>query len=187
MIAQALEGTGKVEPVKTEKSPAKIETALVLKDVADTVAATANLKKLAEALKAADLVGALKGPGPFTLFAPTDEAFAKLPVGTLDGWLKPENKAKLAGILNYHAIAAKIGAMELAKEKTLKTVQGQLLTVVVEKGVVTLDGAKVTGKEIACGNGVIHLIDKVVEPKEAPAVEKPVVEEPAVEEPTDTE
>jgi len=182
MIAQALEGTGKTEPVKTEKSPAKIEKAPVLKDIADTVAATANLKKLAEALKAADLVTALKGPGPFTLFAPTDEAFAKLPVGTLEGWMKPVNKAKLVGILNYHAVHAKIGATELAKEKTLKTVQGQSLTVVVEKDVVTLDGAKVTGKEIACANGVIHLIDKVVEPKEAPAVEKP-----AAEEPTDTE
>jgi len=182
MIAQALEGAGKVEPAKTEKSPAKTEKAPVLKDIADTVAGTANLKKLMDALKAADLVSALKGPGPFTLFAPTDEAFAKLPVGTLEGWMKPVNKAKLVGILNYHVVQGKIGAAELAKEKALKTVQGQSLTVVVEKDVVMLDGAKVTGKEIACGNGVIHLLDKVVEPKEVPAVPKP-----AAEETTDTE
>jgi len=182
VLAQALEDTGKtVPPAKAE--PAKTEKAPAMKDVADTVAATANLKKLADALKAADLVTVLKGAGPFTIFAPTDEAFGKLAAGTLEGWMKPENKAKLAGILKYHVVNAKV---DLAKEKTLKSVQGQALTVVVEKDVVTIDGAKVTGKEIVCGNGVIHLIDKVVEPKAAPAAEKPAVEKPVVETP-DTE
>lgn len=180
MIAQALEAAGKTA---TKTSAAKVEKTAT-KDIADTIAAKADLKKLADALKSADLVTVLKGPGPFTVFAATDEAFAKLPVGTLEGWMKPMNKAKLAGILNYEIVKGKYGPTELAKEKTLKTVQGQSLTVVVEKDVVTLDGAKVIGKEIVCTNGVIHLIDKVVEPKEVPAaVEKPAAEKPAVEKP----
>lgn len=189
MIAQALENTPKAEPPKGKTEAAKTEKPPVVKekDIADTVAATANLKKLMDALKAADLANALKGAGPFTLFAPDDAAFAKLPAGTFEGWMKPENKAKLAGVLNHLLVQKKLTAADLAKEKTLKSVQGQMLTIVAEKDVVTVDGAKVTGKEIVCGNGVIHLIDKVIEPKEAAATEKPAAEKPATEKPATPE
>jgi len=134
------------------------------KDIVDTAVAAGSFKTLAAALKAADLVATLKGDGPFTVFAPTDEAFAKLPKGTLEDLLKPENKAKLAGILTYHVVSGKVMAADVVKLKMAKTVQGQELKIDAKDGV-KVDGAKVVKTDIACTNGVIHVIDTVVMPK----------------------
>ena len=120
---------------------------------------------LVAAVKAAGLAETLSGKGPFTVFAPTNEAFAKLPAGTVDSLLKPENKAKLASILTYHVVAAKVMAADVKTSK-VKTVQGGELDVVVKDGAVTVDGAKVVKTDIVGSNGVIHVIDAVVLPKE---------------------
>ena len=135
------------------------------KDIVDTAAGAGSFNTLVAAVKAAGLVDTLKGTGPFTVFAPTDMAFAKLPAGTLDDLLKPENKAKLKGILTYHVVSGKVMAADVVKLKTAKTVQGQDLTVKVEGDTVTVDNAKVIKTDIACSNGVIHVIDTVVLPK----------------------
>ena len=135
------------------------------KDIVDTAVAAGSFKTLAAALTAADLVDTLKGKGPFTVFAPTDDAFAKLPAGTLDDLLKPGNKAKLAGILTYHVVAGKVMAADVVKLKTAKTVNGKEVKISVEDGTVMLDGkVKVTKTDIVCSNGVIHVIDAVLLP-----------------------
>jgi len=135
------------------------------KDIVDTAVAAGSFKTLAAALKAGDLVGTLKGKGPFTVFAPTDEAFAKLPAGTLDDLLKPENKSKLQGILTYHVVSSKVMAADVIKLKSAKTVNGQSATIKVTDGTVMIDNAKVTKTDIMCTNGVIHVIDAVILPK----------------------
>ena len=135
------------------------------KDIVDTAVAAGDFKTLATALKAADLVETLKGKGPFTVFAPTDEAFAKLPAGTLDDLLKPENKKKLAGILKYHVVSGKVMAAEVVKLSTTKTLEGKNVTIKVTDGKVTLNDANVTKTDIGCTNGVIHVIDTVLLPK----------------------
>lgn len=134
------------------------------KDIVDTAVEAGSFKTLVAAVKAADLVGTLKGDGPFTVFAPTDEAFAKLPKGTLEDLLKPENKAKLAGILTYHVVPGKVMAKDVVGLKSAKTVQGQELKIDTKDGV-KVDNAKVVKTDIACKNGVIHVIDTVVLPK----------------------
>jgi len=128
-------------------------------------AGNADFSTLVAAVKAAGLAETLSGEGPFTVFAPTNEAFAKLPEGTLETLLKPENKAKLAGILTYHVVAAKVMAADVKTGK-VKTVQGTELDIVVKDGSVTVDGAKVVKTDIVGSNGVIHVIDRVVLPKE---------------------
>jgi uncharacterized surface protein with fasciclin (FAS1) repeats len=135
------------------------------KDIVDTAVAAGSFKTLAAALTAGDLVGTLKGEGPFTVFAPTDEAFAKLPAGTLDDLLKPENKTKLQGILTYHVVPGKVMAADVVKLKSAKTVNGQNVTIKVTDGTVMIDNAKVTKTDIMCSNGVIHVIDAVILPK----------------------
>ena len=135
------------------------------KDIVDTAVAAGSFKTLAAALTAADLVGTLKGKGPFTVFAPTDDAFAKLPAGTLDDLLKPANKTKLAGILTYHVVSGKVMAADVVKLKSAKTVNGQDITIMVKDGTVMVDNAKVTKTDIMCTNGVIHVIDAVILPK----------------------
>jgi uncharacterized surface protein with fasciclin (FAS1) repeats len=135
------------------------------KDIVDTAVAAGSFTTLATALKAADLITTLKGPGPFTVFAPTDAAFAKLPAGTLDSLLKPESKAKLQGILTYHVVSGKVMAADVVKLNSAKTVNGQSLTIMVKDGAVMADNAKVTKTDIMCTNGVIHIIDAVVLPK----------------------
>ena len=135
------------------------------KDIVDTAVAAGSFKTLAAALTAGDLVGTLKGEGPFTVFAPTDDAFAKLPAGTLDDLLKPENKAKLQGILTYHVVPGKVMAADVVKLKSAKTVNGQSVTINVTDGTVMIDNAKVTKTDIICSNGVIHVIDAVILPK----------------------
>jgi len=134
------------------------------KDIVDTAVAAGSFKTLAAALGAADLVGALKGAGPFTVFAPTDEAFAKLPKGTVETLLKPENKAKLAAILTYHVVSGKVMAADVVKVKGAVSLNGQRIDVKVDGGAVSVDSSKVVKTDIACSNGVIHVIDTVMMP-----------------------
>jgi uncharacterized surface protein with fasciclin (FAS1) repeats len=136
------------------------------KDVVDTAVDAGNFKTLCAALKAADLIDTLKKEGPYTVLAPTDEAFAKLPEGTVENLLKPENKEKLIAILKYHVIPSKAMASDVVKldGQEVKTVEGSPVKVEVKDGVVTIAGAKVTKTDIACSNGVIHVIDTVILP-----------------------
>ena len=131
------------------------------KDIVDTAVGAGNFKTLATALGAAGLVDTLKGKGPFTVFAPTDAAFAKIPKADLDALLK--DKAKLTAVLTYHVVAGKVMAADVKAGK-VKTVQGSELTVGTTGGV-TVDGAKVTATDIVADNGVIHVIDSVIMPK----------------------
>ncbi len=133
-------------------------------DIVDTAVA-GGFTTLVAAVKAAGLVDTLKGPGPFTVFAPTDEAFAKLPPGTLDSLLKPENKAKLVSILTYHVVPGTVMAADVVKLKSAKTVEGQSLMIKVVKGKVMVNNATVTKTDIVASNGVIHVIDTVLLPK----------------------
>ena len=135
------------------------------KDIVDTAVGAGQFKTLAAALQAAGLVETLKGKGPFTVFAPTDAAFAKLPAGTVEMLLKPENKAKLTAILTYHVVAGKVMATDVVKVKSAKTVQGSAVTVNAMGGKVMIDGANVVTTDIAASNGVIHVIDTVSMPK----------------------
>ena len=135
-------------------------------DIVQTAVAAGSFKTLAKALEAADLVGTLKGAGPFTVFAPTDEAFAALPSGTLETLLKPENKAKLRRILTYHVVPGKVMAADVVKMKSAKAVSGDTLTVAAAAGTVRIDNARVVKTDIAASNGVIHVIDAVVLPKD---------------------
>jgi uncharacterized surface protein with fasciclin (FAS1) repeats len=134
-------------------------------DIVSTAVAAGSFKTLAAALEAAGLVDTLKGKGPFTVFAPTDEAFAKLPAGTVEDLLKPENKDKLTAILTYHVVPGDVMAKDVVTLKKAKTVNGQELTVKVNEGKVMIDNANVVKTDIACSNGVIHVIDSVVLPK----------------------
>lgn len=136
------------------------------KDIVDTAVAAEKFKTLVAAVKAAGLVETLKGEGPFTVLAPTDEAFAKLPEGTLDSLLKPENKEKLVAILKYHVIPAKAMAADVVKldGQSVKTVEGKTAKIEVKDGHVMINGAKVVKTDIECSNGVIHVIDTVLLP-----------------------
>ncbi|MEP7139979.1 MAG: fasciclin domain-containing protein [Caldimonas sp.] len=131
------------------------------KDIVDTAVAAGNFKTLVTALKAAGLVDTLKGKGPFTVFAPTDEAFAKVPKADLDALLK--DKAKLTSVLTYHVVPGKILSKDI-KPGMVKTVQGGELTIATAGGV-TVNGAKVTTADIEADNGVIHVVDSVLMPK----------------------
>jgi uncharacterized surface protein with fasciclin (FAS1) repeats len=134
-------------------------------DIVDTAVAAGSFKTLAAALGAADLVGTLKGKGPFTVFAPTDAAFAKLPAGTVEMLLKPENKAKLASILTYHVVPGKVTSKQLiGKKLSPTTVQGTTVDVDATHSGVKVDGATVTKADIMTSNGVIHVIDTVIMP-----------------------
>ena len=135
------------------------------KDIVDTAVAAGDFKTLAAALQAAGLVETLKGAGPFTVFAPTDEAFAKLPAGTVEDLLKPENKEKLVSILTYHVVAGDVMAKDVVKLSEAKTVNGKEVKIKVQGGKVMLDGATVTKTDIQCSNGVIHVIDSVLLPQ----------------------
>jgi uncharacterized surface protein with fasciclin (FAS1) repeats len=136
------------------------------KDIVDTAVAAGSFKTLAKALQAADLVQTLKGAGPFTVFAPTDEAFAMLPAGTLETLLKPENKTKLQRILTSHVVAGKVMAADVVRISSAKAVSGETLRITSLDGGVTVGGAKVVKTDIAATNGVIHVIDSVILPKE---------------------
>lgn len=134
------------------------------KDIVDTAVAAGQFKTLASALQAADLVDTLKGDGPFTVFAPTDEAFAKLPDGTLENLLKPENKDQLVAILTYHVVPGKVGSADVVKLDEAKTVNGKMVDIKVKGDTAMVSGAKVTKADITASNGVIHVIDTVILP-----------------------
>ena len=135
------------------------------KDIVDTAVAAGQFNTLAKALQAADLVDTLKGKGPFTVFAPTDDAFAKLPAGTLDDLLKPENKEKLKAILLYHVVPGKVTAAKVSKMTSAKTVNGQEVKISATGGKVMVNDATVVKADVMASNGVIHVIDSVLLPK----------------------
>ena len=134
------------------------------KDIVNTALAAGSFQTLATALKTAGLVETLKGEGPFTVFAPTDEAFAKLPKGTLDALLKPEGKATLSNVLTYHVVPGLVTAEQVVKLTSASAVNGQRLAIRVEDGSVSVAGVKVVRTDILCANGVIHVVDAVLMP-----------------------
>lgn len=133
-------------------------------DIVDTAVAAGNFTTLVAAVQAAGLVETLKDPGPFTVFAPTDAAFAALPAGTVEDLLKPENKDKLVSILTYHVIPGKVMSTDLSEGLKAKTVQGGEVTITLDGGP-KVDGAVISAADIAASNGVIHVIDSVILPK----------------------
>lgn len=133
-------------------------------DIVDTAVSAGSFNTLVAAVKAADLVDALKGDGPLTVFAPTDAAFAELPAGVIDDLLKPENKLKLKNILLYHVVAGKVMSTDLKGTMKPPTLQGESLTIVVAKTGVTVNGAAVVKADVVASNGVIHVIDAVLLP-----------------------
>lgn len=144
----------------TAKSPQSKAQA----DIVDTAVAAGQFKTLAAALTAAGLVDTLKGKGPFTVFAPTDAAFAALPAGTVDNLLKPENKAQLVAVLTYHVVPGRYPVARVATLDTATTVQGDSVDIRAANGGVTVDTAKVVKADVMASNGVIHVIDKVLMP-----------------------
>jgi uncharacterized surface protein with fasciclin (FAS1) repeats len=144
--------------------PAMDSPAAKPKDIIDTAVAAGQFKTLAAALSAAGLIDTLKGAGPFTVFAPTDAAFAKLPDGTVADLLKPENKDKLTAILTYHVVAGKDMAKDVVKLSSVKTINGKELPIKVADGKVMVGNATVTTADIEASNGVIHIIDTVLLP-----------------------
>jgi len=135
------------------------------KDIVTTAVETGSFKTLAAALKAAGLEDTLQGKGPYTVFAPTDEAFAKLPAGTVESLLKPENKEKLVAILTFHVVPGRILSSDVLRQKHLKTVQGSMLSPAMKDGVPTINGAEIVITDIDASNGVIHAIDRVMLPQ----------------------
>jgi uncharacterized surface protein with fasciclin (FAS1) repeats len=134
------------------------------KDIVDTAVGAGSFGTLVAAVQAAGLVDTLKGEGPFTVFAPTDDAFAALPAGTVEMLLKPENKDQLIAILTYHVVPGKVMSTDLSNNMMAKTVQGGDLTIMT-KGGVTVNGANVVTADVDASNGVIHVIDAVILPK----------------------
>jgi uncharacterized surface protein with fasciclin (FAS1) repeats len=133
-------------------------------DIVDTAIAAGSFNTLAAALQAAGLVDTLRGDGPFTVFAPTDEAFAKLPEGTVESLLKPENRDQLVAVLTYHVVPGKVKAAQVVELDSAGTVQGSTVDIRVEDGSVYVDNAKVVKTDIMTSNGVIHVIDSVILP-----------------------
>lgn len=149
-------GTGK---------PPETTAAASSADIVATAKAAGQFNTLLAAVKAAGLEDTLKGPGPFTVFAPNDDAFAKLPAGTVDTLLKPENKEKLRAVLTYHVVSGKVGSTDASKLSTAKTVNGKELKLASGGQGLTVNGAHVVKADIAASNGVIHVIDAVVIPE----------------------
>ena len=156
--------TSGTNDASTAPLAARESAAAAEKDIVDTAVAAGKFKTLAAALQAAGLVETLKGSGPFTVFAPTDDAFAKLPEGTVASLLKPENKEKLKGILTYHVAAAKAMSSDLSDGQDVKTVNGKSVKVSIDGKTVMVGDAKVVKADIAASNGVIHVIDTVLMP-----------------------
>ena len=134
------------------------------KNIVDTAVTAGSFNTLIKAVQAAGLTATLEGPGPFTVFAPTDQAFAMLPAGTLESLLKPENKDKLRAILTYHVVAGEVDAAEVAKLTSVKTVEGASLKIAANNGSVMVDNATVVKADIRTSNGIIHVIDAVMLP-----------------------
>jgi uncharacterized surface protein with fasciclin (FAS1) repeats len=133
------------------------------KDIVDTAVAAGSFNTLAAALTAAGLIDTLKGEGPFTVFAPTDAAFAALPAGTVEDLLKPENKDKLIAVLTYHVVAGKVLSTDLTEGMTATTLQGSDITITLEGGA-KVNGAVISAADVEASNGVIHVIDAVILP-----------------------
>ena len=133
-------------------------------DIVDTAVAAGSFSTLAAALQAGDLVGTLKSDGPFTVFAPTDAAFAELPDGTIEMLLLPENKDKLVAILTYHVVPGNVSSAEVVGLTSAKTVNGESVAIRVDNGSVFINDARVEGADVEASNGVIHVIDKVLLP-----------------------
>jgi uncharacterized surface protein with fasciclin (FAS1) repeats len=134
------------------------------KNIVETAMAAGQFKTLAAALDASGLVSTLKGKGPFTVFAPTDEAFAKLPADTLKNLLKPENKQQLAAVLTYHVVPGKIEAAKLVTLDEAKSVNGKMIDIKVKDGTAMVNDARITKADIVTSNGIIHVIDAVIVP-----------------------
>lgn len=134
------------------------------KDIVDTAVSAGSFKTLVAAVQAAGLVDVLKSEGPLTVFAPTDDAFAKLPAGTVENLLKPENKEKLVSVLTYHVVPGRVTSEQVVGLSSAKTVNGQELRVSAKDGGVMIDDARVTAVDIAASNGIIHVIDSVILP-----------------------
>lgn len=156
VLAVAFTATASNDPVKPVKS--------VDDDIVTLAVNTEFLSTLVAAVKAGDLVGVLQSDGPFTVFAPTNEAFAALPAGTLETLLKPENKDMLVSILTYHVVAGKVKSTDLSNGMTASTVNGANITVTINDMGVMINDAKVTAADIEAKNGVVHVIDKVILP-----------------------
>ncbi|MEM6628897.1 MAG: fasciclin domain-containing protein [Bacteroidota bacterium] len=137
------------------------------KDIVDLAVETESLSTLVAAVKAGGLVETLKGDGPFTVFAPTNDAFAALPEGTVEELLKPENKDKLVAILTYHVVPGKVMSTDLSDGQEAATVQGEKVSVSISDAGVMISGAKVAAADIKASNGVVHVIDKVILPPSA--------------------
>lgn len=167
------QGYGEGMKDKAKEKATQAATAAAKGDIVDTAVAAGNFKTLAAALQAAGLVEALKGKGPFTVFAPTDEAFAKLPPGTVETLLKPENKAKLQAVLKYHVVGAQVLAKDV-KAGSVATLEGQRIDISVKDGTVMVDKAKVVKTDITATNGVIHVIDTVILPSDKDIVQTAV-------------
>ena len=142
------------DPVMPEPTP----------DIVDTAVAAGSFQTLVAAVEAAGLVETLKGEGPFTVFAPTDGAFAQLPAGTVESLLQPENRDQLVAILTYHVVPGRLLASDVLASQSLPTVQGQTLTVSLEGGTPKVDAATIVQTDIEASNGVIHIIDSVLLP-----------------------
>lgn len=146
-------------------APLAVSAQTAKADIVDTAVSAGSFNTLVAAVKAAGLVETLKGKGPFTVFAPTDEAFAKLPAGTVEFLLKPENKDKLVAILTYHVVSGDVKAADVVKLTSAKTVNGKEVKITVADGKVMVDNAHVVKTDIGTSNGVIHVIDTVIIPK----------------------
>ncbi len=153
------------DTMKTEVTTDPAAAPVMPATVVDIAVGSADHSTLVAAVKAAGLVETLSGAGPFTVFAPTNAAFAALPAGALDNLLKPESKATLTGILTYHVVPGILKAADLKDGQKLKTVNGAELTVTIKEGKVMIDGANVTAADLTAGNGVVHVLDAVVMPK----------------------
>jgi uncharacterized surface protein with fasciclin (FAS1) repeats len=162
-IVGAAAGAGVMLLTRWTPALAQTPTPAPTGDIVDTAAA-GQFTTLVRAVQAAGLVDTLEGPGPFTVFAPTDAAFAKLPAGTLDDLLRPENKARLAAILTYHVVPGRVTAAEVARLEEAETVNGETVDVKADGGGVMINDARVTAADVAASNGVIHVIDAVMLP-----------------------
>ena len=162
-LASLAIGAEEMKDAPMKDAPMKVEK----KDIVETAVSAGSFKTLVAALSAAGLADTLKGPGPFTVFAPTDAAFAKLPDGTVEMLLKPENKAKLVDILTYHVVAGKVEAAQAMKMDKATALDKKDIKLMVKDESLYLNDAKVTKADIAASNGVIHVIDTVLMPPTA--------------------
>jgi uncharacterized surface protein with fasciclin (FAS1) repeats len=170
--SQAQNGTPGTAPAPAVKEPAMSQPAKKKPTIVDIAAKGKQFTTLVAALKAADLVDTLAGDGPFTVFAPTNAAFAKLPKGTVANLLKPENKEQLKKVLTYHVVSGAVPSTKLKNGQKVATVEGSSISVHIKRGQVKVNNAAVTAANIKASNGIIHVIDRVIMPPAAPAAKK---------------